>query len=186
MCGCPFKLKVEQLAISENWQLFVHDGKHNHAKGVYNHGHTQAARLMEEYQIQTEQFRKSHVPPHKIIQHPCQDEEGKEAGAKHGRRSSLFKCSMGLYVYLYFLMFFLLFQIYTPMEINIIFLLSIYLIGYRSLWMVCWERRTSPNRYMRWLGRRPRCTMVIIYPRSKWDRSTRDVRYTVTTLHTTG
>ncbi|KAI5654269.1 hypothetical protein M9H77_31456 [Catharanthus roseus] len=32
--------------------------KHNHAIGVYNHGHTQAARLTEEQLIQTEQFIK--------------------------------------------------------------------------------------------------------------------------------
>ncbi|KAI5668098.1 hypothetical protein M9H77_17951 [Catharanthus roseus] len=30
-CGCPFKLKGKQMAMSENWQLFVHDGRHNHA-----------------------------------------------------------------------------------------------------------------------------------------------------------
>ncbi|KAI5656405.1 hypothetical protein M9H77_25198 [Catharanthus roseus] len=44
-CGCPFKLKGEQIATSENWQLFVHDGRHNNKMAVYNHGHTQAARL---------------------------------------------------------------------------------------------------------------------------------------------
>ncbi|KAI5650163.1 hypothetical protein M9H77_36168 [Catharanthus roseus] len=51
----------------ENWQLFVHDGRHNHAIGVYNHDHSQAAKLMEEQLIQTEQFRKSHVPPCNIL-----------------------------------------------------------------------------------------------------------------------
>ncbi|KAI5673397.1 hypothetical protein M9H77_13761 [Catharanthus roseus] len=30
-CGCPFKLKGKQIAMSENWQLFVHNGRHNHA-----------------------------------------------------------------------------------------------------------------------------------------------------------
>ncbi|KAI5664427.1 hypothetical protein M9H77_23750 [Catharanthus roseus] len=62
-CGCPFKLKGEQMAMWENWQLFVHDGRHNHAIGLYNHGHDQVAKLTEEQLIQTEQFRKSHVPP---------------------------------------------------------------------------------------------------------------------------
>ncbi|KAI5669313.1 hypothetical protein M9H77_19166 [Catharanthus roseus] len=49
------------MAISENWQLFVHDGKHNHKIAVYNHGHAQAARLTDE------QFGKSHVPPRNIL-----------------------------------------------------------------------------------------------------------------------
>ncbi|KAI5669153.1 hypothetical protein M9H77_19006 [Catharanthus roseus] len=67
-CGCPFKLKGEQMATSDSWQLFVHDGRHNHKIGVYHHGHAQAARLTEEQLKQTEQFRKSHVPPHNILQ----------------------------------------------------------------------------------------------------------------------
>ncbi|KAI5656557.1 hypothetical protein M9H77_25350 [Catharanthus roseus] len=46
-CGCPFKLKSEQMTMCENWQLFVHDGRHNHAIGLYNHGHAQAAKLTE-------------------------------------------------------------------------------------------------------------------------------------------
>ncbi|KAI5667800.1 hypothetical protein M9H77_17653 [Catharanthus roseus] len=66
-CGCSFKLKVEQMAMCENWQLFVHDGRHNHAIGLYDHGHAQAAKLMEEQLIQTEQFKKSHVPPRNIL-----------------------------------------------------------------------------------------------------------------------
>ncbi|KAI5662558.1 hypothetical protein M9H77_21881 [Catharanthus roseus] len=44
----------------ENWQLYVHDGRHNHAIGVYNYSHAQVAKLTEEQLIQTEQFRKSH------------------------------------------------------------------------------------------------------------------------------
>ncbi|KAI5677475.1 hypothetical protein M9H77_08425 [Catharanthus roseus] len=67
-CGCPFKLKGEQMATSDNWQLFVHNGRHNHRIGVYNHGHAQATRLTEEQLKQTEQFRKSHVPPRNILQ----------------------------------------------------------------------------------------------------------------------
>ncbi|KAI5682044.1 hypothetical protein M9H77_03272 [Catharanthus roseus] len=51
----------------ENWQLFLHDGRHNNVIGVYNHGRTQAARLTEEQQIPTEQFRKSHLPPRNIL-----------------------------------------------------------------------------------------------------------------------
>ncbi|KAI5675856.1 hypothetical protein M9H77_06806 [Catharanthus roseus] len=66
-CGCPFKLKGEQMATSENWQLFVHNGSHNHKIGVYNHGHAQAARQTKEQLIQTEQFRKSNVPPRNIL-----------------------------------------------------------------------------------------------------------------------
>ncbi|KAI5662590.1 hypothetical protein M9H77_21913 [Catharanthus roseus] len=42
----------------ENWQVFVHDGRHNHA----------IAKLTEEQLIQTEQFRKNHVPPRDILQ----------------------------------------------------------------------------------------------------------------------
>ncbi|KAI5668117.1 hypothetical protein M9H77_17970 [Catharanthus roseus] len=50
------------MAMCENWQLFIHDGRHNHAIGVYSHGHAQPAKLTEEQLIQIEQFRKSHVP----------------------------------------------------------------------------------------------------------------------------
>ncbi|KAI5681981.1 hypothetical protein M9H77_03209 [Catharanthus roseus] len=42
-------VKGEQMATSESWQLFVHNGRHNHKVVVYNHGHAQAARLMEEH-----------------------------------------------------------------------------------------------------------------------------------------
>ncbi|KAI5668658.1 hypothetical protein M9H77_18511 [Catharanthus roseus] len=60
-CGCPFKLKGEQMATRENWQLFIHNGRHNNKIAVYSHGHAQAARLTEEQLQQTEQFRKSHI-----------------------------------------------------------------------------------------------------------------------------
>ncbi|KAI5673763.1 hypothetical protein M9H77_14127 [Catharanthus roseus] len=56
--GCPFKLEGEQMAM------------HNHAIGSYNHGHVQAAKLSEEQLIQTEQFRKSHVPPRNLTNFP--------------------------------------------------------------------------------------------------------------------
>ncbi|KAI5662688.1 hypothetical protein M9H77_22011 [Catharanthus roseus] len=49
-CECPFKLKGEQMATSENWQLFVHNRRHSHKIAVYYHGHAQAARLMEDAQ----------------------------------------------------------------------------------------------------------------------------------------
>ncbi|KAI5671795.1 hypothetical protein M9H77_12159 [Catharanthus roseus] len=52
-CGCLFKLKGEQMATCENWQLFVHNGRHNHKIVVYNHGHAQSARLTEEQLQQT-------------------------------------------------------------------------------------------------------------------------------------
>ncbi|KAI5655055.1 hypothetical protein M9H77_32242 [Catharanthus roseus] len=55
------------MATSENRQLFVHNGRHNHKIAVYSHGHTQSARLTEEQLQQTEQFRKSHVPPRNIL-----------------------------------------------------------------------------------------------------------------------
>ncbi|KAI5669421.1 hypothetical protein M9H77_19274 [Catharanthus roseus] len=55
------------MATCENWQLFVHDKRHNHAIGVYTHGHAQAAKLTEEQLRQTEQFKKSHVPPRSIL-----------------------------------------------------------------------------------------------------------------------
>ncbi|KAI5675789.1 hypothetical protein M9H77_06739 [Catharanthus roseus] len=48
--GCPFKLKGEQMTTSENWQLFVHNGRHNHKIAVYSHGHAQFARLTEDSQ----------------------------------------------------------------------------------------------------------------------------------------
>ncbi|KAI5658695.1 hypothetical protein M9H77_27488 [Catharanthus roseus] len=55
------------MAMCENWQVFVHDGRHNRAIGVYTHGHAQAAKLTEEQLIQMEQFRKSHVQPRNIL-----------------------------------------------------------------------------------------------------------------------
>ncbi|KAI5667879.1 hypothetical protein M9H77_17732 [Catharanthus roseus] len=66
-CGCPFKLKSEQMAMYENWQVFIHDGRHNHAICVYTHGHAQTAKLTEEQLIKTKQFRKSYVPPRNIL-----------------------------------------------------------------------------------------------------------------------
>ncbi|KAI5659294.1 hypothetical protein M9H77_28087 [Catharanthus roseus] len=48
------------MATSENWQLFVKNGSHNHKIVVYSHGHAQSARLTEEQLQQTKQFRKSH------------------------------------------------------------------------------------------------------------------------------
>ncbi|KAI5678767.1 hypothetical protein M9H77_09717 [Catharanthus roseus] len=51
------------MATSENWQLFMHNKRHNHKIVVYHHGHAQAVRLTKEQLQQTEQFRKSHVPP---------------------------------------------------------------------------------------------------------------------------
>ncbi|KAI5662460.1 hypothetical protein M9H77_21783 [Catharanthus roseus] len=67
ICDCPFKLKGEQMTTSENWQLLVHKGRHNHKIAVYHHAHAQAERLTEEQLQQTEQFRKSHVAPHNIL-----------------------------------------------------------------------------------------------------------------------
>ncbi|KAI5665938.1 hypothetical protein M9H77_15791 [Catharanthus roseus] len=55
------------MATSENWQLFVHNRRHNHKIVVYHHSHAQAARLTEEQLQQTEQFRKSYVPPRNIL-----------------------------------------------------------------------------------------------------------------------
>ncbi|KAI5663736.1 hypothetical protein M9H77_23059 [Catharanthus roseus] len=55
------------MAMSKNWQVFVHDGRHNHAIDVYIHCHTQAAKLMEGQLIQIEQFRNSHVLPRNIL-----------------------------------------------------------------------------------------------------------------------
>ncbi|KAI5664523.1 hypothetical protein M9H77_23846 [Catharanthus roseus] len=66
-CSCPFKLKGEQMTMCENWQLFVHDRRHNHAICVYSHGDAQAAKLTKEQLIQIEQLRKSHVPPRNIL-----------------------------------------------------------------------------------------------------------------------
>ncbi|KAI5648842.1 hypothetical protein M9H77_34847 [Catharanthus roseus] len=57
-CGCPFKLKGEQIATNESWQLLVHNRRHNHKVAIYNHDHAQTARLTEEQLHQTEQFRK--------------------------------------------------------------------------------------------------------------------------------
>ncbi|KAI5654462.1 hypothetical protein M9H77_31649 [Catharanthus roseus] len=55
------------MAMCENWQVFVHDGRHNHAIGVYTHSHAQAAKLTEEQLIQIEQFMKSRVPSRNLL-----------------------------------------------------------------------------------------------------------------------
>ncbi|KAI5678645.1 hypothetical protein M9H77_09595 [Catharanthus roseus] len=177
------------MATSKSWQLFVHDGRHNHAIGAYHHGHVQY-------------FRKSHMPPHnmlpffreqnmdcavryialhllEIIQRPCQDEEEKDAWVQHGRRSSLFKCSMGLYI-IYGLCFKFKFMMYSLYNMSLLEAIGM------TQTSKNFTRRRSPSWYMRWLGKRPRCTRVIIYPRSKWDRSTRDVIGTMTTPNIMG
>ncbi|KAI5653882.1 hypothetical protein M9H77_31069 [Catharanthus roseus] len=64
------------MATSESWQLFVHNGRHNHKIAVYNHSHAQAARFTEEQLHQIEQFRKSHVPPRKILRFLREQEVG--------------------------------------------------------------------------------------------------------------
>ncbi|KAI5676660.1 hypothetical protein M9H77_07610 [Catharanthus roseus] len=43
-------------------------GPYGTKKSVYSHDHAQAAKLTEEQLQQTEQFRKSHVPPRNILQ----------------------------------------------------------------------------------------------------------------------
>ncbi|KAI5652931.1 hypothetical protein M9H77_30118 [Catharanthus roseus] len=55
------------MTTSENWELFVHNGRQNHEIAIYIYGHAQAARLTEEQLQQTEQFRKSHLPPCNIL-----------------------------------------------------------------------------------------------------------------------
>ncbi|KAI5681371.1 hypothetical protein M9H77_02598 [Catharanthus roseus] len=47
-CGCLFKLSGKQMATYENFQLFVHDGRHNYAIDVYSYGHAHAAKLTKE------------------------------------------------------------------------------------------------------------------------------------------
>ncbi|KAI5660107.1 hypothetical protein M9H77_28900 [Catharanthus roseus] len=81
-CGCPFKLKGKQIATSKSWQLFVHNGRHNHKVAIYNHGHAQAVRLTEEQLQQTEQFMKSHVPPRNILQFFQEQDVGCAVGAQ--------------------------------------------------------------------------------------------------------
>ncbi|KAI5666550.1 hypothetical protein M9H77_16403 [Catharanthus roseus] len=56
----------EQMTTCENWQLFVHDGRHNHKIVVHNHGHAQAARRTEEQLKQTAQFRVCAIYAQKI------------------------------------------------------------------------------------------------------------------------
>ncbi|KAI5649227.1 hypothetical protein M9H77_35232 [Catharanthus roseus] len=64
------------MATSENWQLFVHNGRHNYKIAVHSHGHAQSVRLTEEQLQQTEQFRKSHVPPRNILRFFREQEVG--------------------------------------------------------------------------------------------------------------
>ncbi|KAI5664600.1 hypothetical protein M9H77_23923 [Catharanthus roseus] len=60
------KRRGKQMEMCESWQLFVYDERHNHAIGVYNHGHAQATKLTEQL-LQTKQFRKSRVPPQEQV-----------------------------------------------------------------------------------------------------------------------
>ncbi|KAI5662742.1 hypothetical protein M9H77_22065 [Catharanthus roseus] len=106
------------MATNESWQLFVHNGRHNHNVAVYNYGHAQAARLTEEQLHQTDQFRKSHVPPRNILQFFREQDvgcalvprkftmllprlRGTGCREKHGRGSSLPKCIKGLHSFPY-------------------------------------------------------------------------------------
>ncbi|KAI5676814.1 hypothetical protein M9H77_07764 [Catharanthus roseus] len=70
--GCPFKLKREQMATSENWQLFMHNRRHNHKIVAYHHSHAQATRLMEEQLQQTEHAQKIYNVVAKIKKNPVQ------------------------------------------------------------------------------------------------------------------
>ncbi|KAI5670764.1 hypothetical protein M9H77_11128 [Catharanthus roseus] len=70
------------MATSENWQLFVHNGRHNHKIVVYHHGHAQAVRLTEEQLQQTEQFWKSHVLPHNILRFFQKQDVGRAVSAE--------------------------------------------------------------------------------------------------------
>ncbi|KAI5652229.1 hypothetical protein M9H77_29416 [Catharanthus roseus] len=147
------------MAMSENWQLFVYNRRNNHAIGVYHHDHTQA-----------------HTD---YIQRSCQDEEEKDTGAQHGRRSSLFKCStVVIRLHIYYLILSFKFKFMMAGLYNMPLL--------EFVRMTPTKRRTSPSRYMRWLDRRPRCSRFIIYSKSKWGKSTRKIRVTITTPHTRG
>ncbi|KAI5673516.1 hypothetical protein M9H77_13880 [Catharanthus roseus] len=75
------------MATSESWQLFVHNGKHNHKVVIYNHGHARAARLTEEQLHQTEQFRKSHVPPRSILRFLREQDVGWTRNRIQGRNT---------------------------------------------------------------------------------------------------
>ncbi|KAI5649388.1 hypothetical protein M9H77_35393 [Catharanthus roseus] len=87
------------MATSENWQLFVRNGRHNHKITIYSHGHAQSARLTEEEQLQqTEQFRKSHVPPRNILRF-FREQDEPDAGKKYGSGSSSLKCRKGYTVF---------------------------------------------------------------------------------------
>ncbi|KAI5678828.1 hypothetical protein M9H77_09778 [Catharanthus roseus] len=103
------------MATSKNWQLFVHNGRHNHKIVVYSHGHAQATRLTEEQLQQTEQLRKSHVPPRNILRISREQDigcavkkftmllpnlRGTGCREKYGRGSSSLKCGKGLHHFL--------------------------------------------------------------------------------------
>ncbi|KAI5677820.1 hypothetical protein M9H77_08770 [Catharanthus roseus] len=86
-------------------------GPYGTKKSVYHHGHAQAARLMDEQLQQTEQFRKSQVPPRNILRFfleqdigcakiynvVANNKEEPDVGKEHGRGSSLPKCTKGLH-----------------------------------------------------------------------------------------
>ncbi|KAI5673783.1 hypothetical protein M9H77_14147 [Catharanthus roseus] len=70
------------MATSESWQLFVHNGRHNHKVAIYSHSHAQAARLTEEQLHQNEQFRKSHVPPRNVLRFLRKQDVGRAVSAQ--------------------------------------------------------------------------------------------------------
>ncbi|KAI5656401.1 hypothetical protein M9H77_25194 [Catharanthus roseus] len=86
------------MATSENWQLFVHNGRHNHKIAVYSHGHAQSARFMEEQLQQTEQFRKSHVLPRNILRF-FREQDEPDAGKKYSRGSFHLNAERGYTVF---------------------------------------------------------------------------------------
>ncbi|KAI5669838.1 hypothetical protein M9H77_19691 [Catharanthus roseus] len=82
------------MATSENWQLFVHNGRHNHKIAIYSYGHAQpssSGRVMFHLAIYYDFSENKTL----VVQL-----EEPDVGKKYGRGSSPLKCRKGLHRFL--------------------------------------------------------------------------------------
>ncbi|KAI5659287.1 hypothetical protein M9H77_28080 [Catharanthus roseus] len=65
--GGANKPRTKPIVDNEEEEVQIKRRGHNHAIGVYTHGHAQAVKLTKKQLIQTKQFMKSHVLPRNIL-----------------------------------------------------------------------------------------------------------------------
>ncbi|KAI5675618.1 hypothetical protein M9H77_06568 [Catharanthus roseus] len=94
------------MATSENWQLFVHNGRHNHKIAVYSHGHAQpssSGRVMFDraiyYDFSENKTLVLQLVPRKFTM-LLPRLRGTRYRKKYGRGSSPLKCRKGLHRFL--------------------------------------------------------------------------------------